>query len=158
MNVGRLKELAEWLRAGAPHDYITFDMSKGIEIDRRDLELYSEPTCRTSCCIAGAALQFFDHDNVIAWLKEYAEADELVDDGDGEGFQLPFGAFIDSELADTVFNRAARLLELTSVQAEQLFTPAGELSDYTDPAWAARTIDLLIETGEVNWTATKEQP
>jgi len=51
MNTKRLKIIAQWLEAGAPHkgDVAGFDMR----------HVQTEAACGTLCCIAGAAIHFF---------------------------------------------------------------------------------------------------
>jgi hypothetical protein len=149
MNTERLTKLAEWLEAGATHERITFDMQCGVTFnDDGDGRAFVEGTkdfedCRTTCCIAGAAVQFFADQETL---------DALRDD---------FNAKYEEELTWTnVFEQAADLLGLSYQEAEDLFTPdvslGGTLKCFSDPAWAARTIRHLISTGEVDWEATAQ--
>lgn len=157
MNIQRLTKLAEWLEGGAKHERIEFDMSKGVMV--RTPEDY-DPTdpahsvCSTVCCLAGAAVQFF------AEPEEKSEINsEAMTEDDGEA------------VWDHVWPVAQEALGLTEDQAHLLFEPSryqpdreggvifhyrGNLSLFNDPAWAARTIRHLIETGEVDWDATEQ--
>ena len=152
MNTERLAVLAEWLEKGAPHERITFDMCRGIGFSISLASVYYHAlngnpanACKTSCCIAGSAVQFFgDVAELVAKLDEY------------EVFcfenNMPF---------DDVHNAAAELLGLDEDQSYYLFTPHIEetehpydsLAYYDKPAWAARVIRNLIATGIVDWRA-----
>ena len=55
MNVERLNIIAEWLEAGAPHK----DGIDGFNME----DWHKEDECGTTCCIAGAAIQFFETDS-----------------------------------------------------------------------------------------------
>lgn len=166
MNIERLTTLAEWLEAGAPHKRIKFDMSNGLvyyglrsndDGEPPDAE-YVVNHCRTSCCIAGAAVQFF---NTPARLLEQ----EWDHSGYAEGTETIGWLRVSLE--------AAELLDLSFEQAAQLFTPQARyqtrtrnysdvveyerykrycnLDNYSDPAWAARTIRHFLATGKVDW-------
>jgi len=50
MNTERLAEIAEWLETGAPE-------KNGVAFDMRRFKLATD--CGTTCCIGGAAVQFF---------------------------------------------------------------------------------------------------
>lgn len=128
MNIDKLVEIAEWLEAGATYvkGVSRFDMTHFIERDH----------CGTSCCIAGAAIQF----------------DRKFPYADGE--------------VTGAHETARRILGLTFAQALALFYGEGSdcvldpdegdinpLSRIT-PAWAARCIRKLIETGKVDWAGT----
>lgn len=126
MNKRRLKVISDWLRAGAPH-------KKGI--DGFDMEIsfgksYENPDCGTVACIGGAAICFFE--------RKFDPTKE-----------------VDAYCLDS---RAGHLLELDHDRASQLFFPnqwgGPELEEITTE-WAANCIDHLIETGEVDWWATK---
>lgn len=166
MNTERLTKLAEWLEAGAPHERTEFNMSNGLvyygvqsndDGEPPDAE-YVVNHCRTSCCIAGAAVQFF---NTPARLLEK----EWADTGYADGTESIGWLRVSLE--------ATELLNLSVEQAAQLFTPQaryqmcmpnysdvveyerlkryGNLDSYSDPAWAARTIRHFLATGEVDW-------
>lgn len=146
MNIERLTAIAEWLENGAPH--VRFDMSKGfaIEVDPNDVT----NVCGTSCCLAGAAVQFFDapKEKTEELLTEVKDNEDLEDDN----------YFVEYEW-ENIFNEAMQLLGLDHETAYALFRPDngyGGLDRFNDPAWAARTIRHLIATGEVDWAATKE--
>lgn len=143
MNVDRLIQLAEWLEAGAKHERIAFDMANGILFLGVPPDPSAVSGCNSSCCIAGAAVQFFGDVQAVA-------------DADAE-FGLTT-AYIDFGLIHT---EAGSLLGLPWRLSTKLFLPSwylesGEhLKDFNDPAWAARTIRHLIATGEVDWEATR---
>jgi hypothetical protein len=143
MHTERLTTLAEWLEAGAKHERIKFDMTTGITLEPvDDHDLKNVASCGTSCCIAGAAVQFFSPASLAGVTKNLDRDDDLE-------ITWPW-----------VAERAQFLLDLGDDTADMLFQPAdhfgGHLSNYDDPAWAARTIRRLIETGEVDWNATRE--
>jgi len=134
LNIALLDKIATWLEGGAQHvdangAPIQFDMSTGLT------------ACGSSCCIAGAAVQFSEVWEDFRVLGEY----------DGDEDELPW---------DKTFDQAAETLGVTLDVADALFLPhsveGGSLQDYTDPAWAARVIRGLIATGEVDWAAHKE--
>lgn len=143
MNTELLVKLAEWLEAGAPHERITFDMNEGIVITDRKFDPDKDiATCNTSCCLAGAAVMLFN--------KPQALKDHIVDEGD-------FGPFIAWQV---VHAEARDVLDLDYEQSRKLFEPSfffkyDDLQAYNDPAWAARTVRHLIETGVVDWNATE---
>ncbi|MBS7457714.1 hypothetical protein [Coralloluteibacterium stylophorae] len=157
MNLDRLDTLARWLEDGAKHERITFDMTKGIAIKTTELFDPEKPTeCGSSCCIAGAAVQFFGD---LSDLDPYMVARRLEEErryGDDaeEEVQFRWGDIMDD---------AAELLGLTPGQARALFEPGMHpiwpytYEEYNDPAWAARTIRHLMATGEVSWAATEKQ-
>lgn len=140
----RLERLARWLEAGAPHETIKFDMREGVvlkEIKRFEngtIDGEATMACGTSCCIAGAAVQFFN-DLPTMLVKHSEDAVRLKKIG-----------------WSTVRKEAEELLGLTRDQSWKLFTPAtgdwGRVPEhYNDPKWAGRVIRKLIETGEVDW-------
>lgn len=149
MNLENLIFIAEWLEAGAPHKGKVkgFDISVGVQVTKSDT-----PACGTTCCIAGAATQFFN-------------------DADGELVNGARGSFHDWSDADAtaeadwdfVFEEGRELLGLTMEQAKALFVPVGTYgegiyadghnwSDFNDPQKAARVIRNLIATGKVDWS------
>lgn len=119
MNIERLNIIAEWLEAGAPH-------KDGVDgFDMRDfINEYAE--CGTTCCIAGAAIQFF---------------------GGGDGGMPEDKA---TALLDLDCTTASNLFYggIMTVDGQV------DLEDIT-PAWAARCIRKLIATGEVDWVGTQ---
>lgn len=155
MNIDRLTKLAEWLEAGAKHERIHFDMTRGLAFKiTEDFDPKKPADCDTSCCIAGAAVQFFGGDARLTRSAESAQ--ERTD----LGFLREDG-FTESGWL-SISNAAADLLDLDGDDfycSEKLFEPqqwfGGELEDFNDPAWAARTIRHLIATGEVDWNATR---
>jgi hypothetical protein len=138
MNVDRLVYIAEWLEAGAPTQGKVkgFNMRFGVSAEAGDT-----PQCGTTCCIAGAATQFFNDED--GWFvtkafdfdSEYKETNEA-----------PW---------DVVQREATHILGLDHFDALCLFQPerlfGGELSDYNDPLRAARVIRNFIATGIVDW-------
>lgn len=152
MNVPRLLEIATWLADGAKHSKVVFNMQTGVSFEPAAFDKKNLSDCQTSCCIAGAAVQFFDSTWLSAFFaKQLAEGEIDADDP-----ELPFYG------TTGVFGQAQELLDLTNGQAEALFTPGGRFAmsfeEYNDPAWAARTVCYLIATGKADWSATKETP
>lgn len=153
MNKPRLIEIMQWLEDGARHENVAFDMRKGLIIESLPLDTKAPTTCSSTCCIAGAAVQFFEPD----WALDQVSEDNL-------GAELRFAGNYG------VFGHARDLLGLTDEQARKLFTPvhgtgdgfssfaAGEstYAEFNDPKWAARTIAYLLATGKVDWEATRE--
>lgn len=131
MHVAHLEEIAEWLEAGAPHkaNVEGFDIFVGVYAISKNRNY-----CGTICCIAGAATQFFNDKEGI--LRQQARSN----------------ACREADWSD-VFDEAQKILDLDRDQAHQLFEPNGgyDLSDYNDPARAARVIRNFIATGVVNW-------
>lgn len=119
MNIDKLIEIAEWLEAGAPH-------YKGVDGFDMQHFIQTEPSCGTTCCIAGAAVQF-------SLEKPVEDALDLVSHK--------------SEVEDM----AADILGIDSLVSGDLFY--GEFD--ADPAWAARCIRNLIATGTVDWFGTE---
>lgn len=146
MHIPRLTTLAVWLEAGAPHqDSVDhFDMSRGVAYN----------ACGTTCCIAGAATQFFGGAEGVALrdeaIKGWQTGMTVGDAGEstfyGEGGAFPV---------------AMALLELTNEQACSLFTPnhldEDEWGSIT-PEEVARVIRNLIQTGKVDWSEPMKKP
>lgn len=138
MNTERLNILADWLEAGAPHERagMRFDMEIGIEVDH-------DNGCATACCIAGAAVQFFDP----TWVAEKVEA--ALDDDFESG--VPWMS---------VRSAAAALLDLDIETARGLFEPhlntSWDLSDFKDPVRVARVVRHFAKTGTVDWALYDE--
>lgn len=161
MNVQRLTKIAEWLEAGAPHVGIVtgFDMQNFI----REGDAIGTNECGTSCCIAGAAVQFKQQRE---HRRRYRNTSELVGMlWENEKLRSEYGN--SSEHHEAAF-LARKDLGLTADQARKLFygnykqrrcwrqIPLHEIN----AAWAARTIRHLIKTGKVDWikTAPKGSP
>jgi hypothetical protein len=151
MNKDRLAKIAEWLEGGAKHKKLIFDMKSGVRYryigDLEKVDFKKLNACKTVCCIAGAATQFFNDPKQL--LK-----DELERNGDSfmDDFEIEW---------DKIYNHAKELLDLTYGQADALFKPhgyfGGRLDDYSDPAWAARTIRNFIKTGVVKWVRPEDE-
>lgn len=156
MNKKRLAEIATWLEGGAKHERLNFDMAKGIFV-RTDEEVPLDQVdlskCSTSCCIAGAAVEFA-HPNDVGYLHSLLAGGEAdSDDAGNSGYQGVWGMISDE---------ARELLDLDYSTANELFRPDeygngpyGDLESYSNPAWAARVIRKLIKTGEVDWEGTQ---
>lgn len=149
MNKRKLERIAKWLEAGAPHKgrIAGFDMEhfrKEITENGPRYEYYNflrpneEPErCGAICCIAGAAVQF--------------EQDSRSPSKALNGVQR--GTAYDDLAADIlgITNRQAKMLFFAEDEdGEQLW----DLSSIT-PAWAARCVRKLMETGEVDWRGTR---
>ncbi|USV41016.1 hypothetical protein [Xanthomonas phage BUDD] len=149
MNHERLIYIAEWLEAGAPHKGKVkgFDISVGVQVIKGQT-----PACGTTCCIAGAATQFFnDEEGALV-----AEAFDNICDWQEDGTTAEADW-------DNVFEEAQELLGLTFDQARQLFVPVGTYGnsiygdgsnweDFNDPYKTARVIRNLVETDKVDWS------
>lgn len=154
MNKQLLGELAEWLEGGAKHKYVTFGMGVGILVKKtRKDRLKDIRTCKTVCCLAGAAVQFYNEPQKILeraieethpkYGKQYGKADR----------QLPW-----SDVSD----EAKHVLGLDNLTAATLFFPPAWSDDTGEssitPAWAARVVRHLIATGVVDWLGNKDEP
>lgn len=127
MNITRLTTIAEWLEAGAPHR----DGVGGF-----DMRTFLNPLndCGTTCCIAGAAIQFFGDQSAREVLSRgrfvAPTATAILGLSEGSAKSLFFGFAINGDIID--------LREVTV-------------------AWAARCIRKLIATGVVDWEGTREE-
>lgn len=163
INRERLDTLARWLEAGAPHDKLVFDMAVGIVYRIPLEEDEKENLCQTSCCLAGAAVEFFDPstDDERMEVAEYLEADQhcelyqmMWSDVRHRANELLFGPEpdIDPNDGDEYDSYISTI--------DKLFVPSarfgGDLGDYNDPAWAARTLRRFMDTLEVDWRATAQ--
>lgn len=131
MNLERLEIIAQWLEAGAPHK----DGVEGFNMNYWN----KERSCGSVCCIGGAVDQ---------WFVEPSKRDNIVACGRA------------SEIENIVRREessAAEALGLDSHEAICLFFPTDLIDDleYISPAWAARCIRHLMETGEVDWLGTQ---
>ncbi|WEM34450.1 hypothetical protein [Xanthomonas phage X1] len=146
MNRERLIYIAEWLEAGAPHKGKVkgFDISVGVQALKSDA-----PSCGTTCCIAGAATQFFNDEDGELANAAFGFSEWQEDDATNEAEW------------DAVFYEAQDLLELDHKTAVDLFIPVGATgiyaegtnwSDFNDPYKTARVIRNLLETGKVDWS------
>jgi len=146
MNIKRLTKLAEWLEGGAKHQHLWFDMGVGYQIIDEPLKKGDPLSCNTACCIAGAAFYFFMPNDEVR--KRLTLGEENSED------------WRTSISWRTLHGKARCLLALDWEQSTRLFTPHEyypvELHEFTDPAWAARTIRHLIATGEVDWKLTDD--
>ena len=151
MNIELLTKIAEWLEGGAKHQTMQFDMTTGITFNEEEFDPDDATECQSSCCIAGAAVQF--HGETQGLVDTMFEQDEQL-----EGGEMPWWM---------VREKAADALGLDRLVARGLFDPAnydengrevfglGRLSEYNDPAWAARVIRKLIATGNIDWVGTR---
>lgn len=135
MNTALLTEIKEWLEEGAPGDW-DFDMTVYFEAERT-----SSSWCGTACCIAGAALLFGDPECVEVTLDNMSSTYSS-----GQHFWW----------MDNVDELAAELLGLDPQTASELFAPWSHnmdnpLPDELPASLAAKVIDHLIQTGEVQW-------
>ncbi len=141
MNKRRLAGIARWLERGAKakKNVVKFDMSNGVMFQGpHDATLEDKFSCGTACCIAGAAVMFYNKPLELA-RESYAYA----------------GISWTSVRAE-----AYKLLDLDSDRGYQLFYGIGGIGacSSVSPAWAARVIRKLIATGEVDWAGTREEP
>lgn len=130
-NVNSLIKVAEWLEAGAKEVIID-----GHHIGRFDMEhSVSYESCGTTCCIAGAIVQF---EGLIEPLSYGDRAAEFFSHETGVG---PL---------------AADHLGLNIGEAEMLFQPWVHFErekdfEFSDPQRAAKVVRNLIATGEIDW-------
>lgn len=129
MNIDRLTTIAEWLEAGAPHrDGVDgFDMSGWIN---------REAACGTTCCIAGAAVEFFQCGLLDHGDTYYSAGKRLLGLNGANAWNL--------------FSPTSSAASTWDIQKARAF-----LSGIT-PAWAARCIRKLIATGAVDWEGTRD--
>ena len=178
MQTERLLALANWLEGGAKHKLkihgrdVVFAMDKGIQVMAEFGQDFEPNSCATACCVAGAAVEFFMPEKATALL-----------DGVRENLRTRIGVDFDEESDvlewkrdaqagwDEVSNTAQALLDLSDKQAHMLFKPADsseeheyetdefdDLTNYTDPAWAARVIRRGVATGDFNWNHQEVKP
>ncbi len=126
-----LIQVAEWLEAGAPHVDVN-----GRKIDHFNMESIVDQnnSCGTSCCIAGAVMQF----NRLS-LKG-SEEDEWW--------------FMKGR------DKVAKYLQISRYNADELFSPwnqgegftlSRDFQDYSNPAVAAKVVRHFVDTGVVDW-------
>lgn len=132
MNYDLIEELLSWLRDPNPNPNpnLQFDMSSWqVETD-----------CGTSCCLAGAAVQFADPDFAAEQLRYEDGVDERLDSKTPE--------------------RAAELLGLDARTAQLLFMPWDEQGLNYDsfallydlsPKGAIHALTTLRDTGTPQW-------
>lgn len=137
MNLERLDTIAQWLEAGAPH-------KDGVGGFYMPAFFREDNKCGTTACIGGCA--------VMWWGSEEHKRCQF------ENWYIP--RFDARQVA-------ANLLGLSTTTANALFCPDsfpytpgedGPLQDRLEevtPAWAARCIRHLMETGEVDWLGTQ---
>lgn len=136
-NIRRLRSIVRWLRsthAEQEHRGLVFDMTTfGKHVENG--------FCGTAACIGGSALIFFGASAGITckWSR------------DPEYIYASFHK--NGREVGSVGYAAREVLGLTPAVADALFCPEVTLPDIT-PSHAARTIEHLIETGEVNWRRT----
>lgn len=135
--VQALTDIAEWLEAGASH--VVIDRT-GRVIDRFDMNYGVEHnSCGTSCCIAGALVQF----------------QGLGDVGDyGLGF---FGDHGVEKLANDFIGDDEKTLSKLFLPWTHFEPVDGEVSceeavPFSDAAKAAKVVRHYLATGEVDWT------
>lgn len=135
MNIERLTVICEWLEAGAPHK----DGVGGFympDFFRDDAE------CGTTACIGGAAVQWWGSDEVKNDLCEnlHTKRAEILG--------------LDDNTANNLFYPDSYPY---TVDADGHFTdgPLQDRLEEVTPAWAARCVRKLMETGEVDWLGTQ---
>lgn len=171
MQKERLLALANWLEGGAQHTLkihgreVVFDMSQGIQVLAEVGAEFDPNTCKTACCIAGAAVEFFAPEKSDEFLREIHAELENFGDGIEEDEELVSrwqigtqAKFYSNPHGEGIADIAAELLGLTFKQSRALFTPNCqegldhcELRDFNDPLQAARVIRHGVATGEFNW-------
>lgn len=171
MQKERLLALACWLEGGAKHKLqihgreVVFDMSQGIQVLAEVGTDFDPNTCKTACCIAGAAVEFFAPEKADALLRDvHAELENFGEGTEGDEelvsrWQMDTQAkFYTNPFGEGIADIAADLLGLTYEQSQALFIPNNqdgldhrELRDFNDPLQAARVIRHGVATGEFNW-------
>ncbi len=143
LNIPPLTELVVWLEAGAK-----YEDNNGFEFNMNEwLEVRAQPGghwCGTSCCIAGAALQFGDPELLNTLVAERVSPDIVT------------SRYVTIGNRSNVPQLAGQLLGLDEDEADKLFMPWDYYPDTYDetitPDKAALVIRNLIQTGEVDWT------
>lgn len=136
-----LIKVAEWLEAGAPH--VVVDAS-GRKLDSFDMEYgVNRGGCGTSCCIAGAVVQF----EGLGELDQYGSMGFFDKYSPTVGVDVLTSEFIseDTENLDKLF------LPWNFYEPED-----GESDDetgpFSQPQLAAKVIRHYVETGDIDWT------
>jgi hypothetical protein len=139
VNLPLLDKVAKWLEAGAPHTVIYddvvvagFDMDVGIasNVNEDNFDQYGDwnggeaPGCGTTCCIAGAVIQFGSVPVQVNAGKEY-----------------PWYGVLEG---------AIMALNIEPLDAERLFKPE-RMGRYSDPVKVAVVLRHFMVTGEVDW-------
>lgn len=148
MNRELLTQIAVWLEGGAKHEKMVFSMSTGVSFEPVDFNPKAVAECQSSCCIAGAAVQFSGLTQSIADRLDMDEQDSP---------ELPWWR---------VRQAATAALGITDAQGRALFDPAhydnegiawknGELVEFNDPSWAARVIRRFLAIGLIDWNGTR---
>lgn len=172
LNIPNLTKLAEWLEGGALHEKITFNMRTGMDVEVNKITEAYDPekhnACTTACCIAGAAVQFFNtpqelieqafHNNDVSWKNAVYDEDS---NEIGGRYSVSWD-MVRAEAIPLLFGEADDPHDKLRIDtlANSLFVPAedwgGGLAEYSDPKWAARVVRNLIATGQVDWLRTYE--
>lgn len=167
----RLLALANWLEGGAQHKLqihgreVVFDMAMGIQVLAEVGADFDPNTCKTACCIAGAAVEFFAPEKANGFLRGIKDDlngfGEVVDGDEDLQAEWDIGTqaqFYTNTFGPGVADVARELLGLTYAQSQALFLPNYqeslnhcELRDFNDPLQAARVIRHGVATGEFNW-------
>lgn len=167
----RLLALANWLEGGAQHKLqirgreVVFDMAMGIQVLAEVGADFDPNTCKTACCIAGAAVEFFAPGRADAFLRDIKDDldgfGEVVDGDEDLQAKWEIGTqaqFYTNTFGPGVADVARELLGLTYEQSKALFVPNFQnslahcgLRDFNDPLQAARVIRHGVATGEFNW-------
>lgn len=145
-----LEKVAEWLEAGAPH--VCTDAGRRIDEFDMSFGVVTTSGCGTSCCIAGAIVQF----EGLGTLN-YAGS-------------MTFGGYAEEENVEKL---ARNLLGIDYGDAKELFLPwetidveeypylEGNPEPFSDPEVAAKVIRNYLETGIIDWIGAgleTEQP
>lgn len=133
-----LTKVAEWLENGAPH--VVLDKA-GRVIDRFDMNYGVDQSsgCGTSCCIAGAIVQFEGLGDLYSG---------------GLGFWGDHGV---ETLAHNFIGDDRRTLNMLFLPWDYFEPVDGENYDeqarpFSDPEKAAKVVRHYLATGEVDWT------
>lgn len=134
MNIELIDRLIDWLEGGAHHTDLDGNL---LEFDMSAWQVKTD--CGTSCCLAGAAVQFGD--------PHFAEVRLRTTNGN------------DNSLYSGTRTRAQALLELTDRQADDLFAPWDRLGGFDHfverhdltPETAIHALTTLRDTGTPIW-------
>jgi hypothetical protein len=135
MNKAHIRDLIHALRYGLPH----------VHYDQR-VWLGGDPhnECDTVACLAGHAVLLMERDNQENYIKR----------------TLPLMNSVGTRvyIASSIRDRAEAFLDLTRRQAEEMFRFSPAYHQPITAEQAARMLENLLATGEVDWRAAVEPP
>jgi hypothetical protein len=99
MNTERLREISDWLKAGAPE--------RGGVSRFNMLHWLDQRSCGTICCIGGTALQWYGKGRA----KTIGVASKLLDLGSGDAHELFYALKVPDSLENITPDWAARCID-----------------------------------------------